>query len=313
MQNVASINSKSSIDEQRKKAETWRCWLPEMRKIAPKMSASLKNTINPAFILDRLTLREVDVPLSNTFHERAITQKDSTKKFYDLLMSDYYNTDRPGIDDEVKKAYNKATSHVIIKNSGDKYIDGTPVLSNYIIPEVRRSIKVTSLNQLKNSATAYYDNPEVLYDIQTSAQKTGNNIVVTLKSTNAKRTSNGFTRNIPVERTATEQHCYDVDIITKDDDHKDKKLNLKRETERRCDDRTYTYTENVQETGVANYTELRGTMSITINGRTVVKNKAVTGSYKSENSDHDITYAASEFADHVHNELLKQIKASAHL
>lgn len=311
MQKVSSINEKSSIGEQQLKADTWKCWLPAMKKVASKMSPSLKSTIQPEFSLDRITFQQAGVPVSNAFYERATKQKNKTLKFYDLLMSYYYNRDRPMIEDELNKAYNNAKWHIIIKNSGDKYIDNEPILSHYIIPEINKSIKTRTINTLKSNIPAFYKAQELIYDIQSTSQKTGNNIIVTLKSTKAKRTSSDFTRTVPVERTSTEQYCYDVDVYSRDDDEKkNRKINLKRETERRCDDRTTTYTENTQESGTSNFTELSGTMTVTINGRTIVTNQRIDGSYQMENSNNDINYAAGAFADRVYKEIVRQIEAA---
>lgn len=309
MQRVAPINAQSSVDQQRLKADTWKCWLLAMRKVAPKMSPSLKRAILPAFTLDRLNLQEVSIPVSNAFYARAAKQNDKTLKFYDLLMSYYYNSNRPMINDEIQKAYNNAKWHIVIKNAGDKYIDSDPVLSHYIIPEIKKSIRSTSLDSLKSDILAAYADKALIYDIQNTSQKSGNNAVITLKSTKAKRTSNNFTRTVPVERTSTEQYCYDVDVYSRDDD-KDKKIKLKRETERRCDDRTTTYTENTQESGIANFTELSGTMSATINGRSVLQNQRIDGSYHTENSNNDISWAAGAFADRVYKETVRVIEAA---
>lgn len=311
MQKVAPFNSQSSIDSQRLKADTWACWIPAMQETAPKMSASLKSGINPAYTLDRITLQDVTKPLSNAFHERALRQGDKKLKFYDLLMSYYYDSKRPDIIDEVQKAYDNATWHIIINNSGEKYIEGTPILANYIIPQIKRSIKVENLATIKSNIPASYDSKNNIYDIQHTPHKTGNNVIVTLTGTSANRTSRDFIRDVPVERTATEQYCYDVDVYYRDDeDEKKKRPKIRRDTERRCDDRTYTYIENTQETGVANYTELSGLMSISINGRSVVKNQTIYGAGHMENTSKDIDYAANEFAAHVYSVLERQIQAA---
>lgn len=311
MQKVASINSQSDIASQRLKADTWACWIPAMQEVAPKMSASLKGGINPAFTVDRITLQEVTKPLSQAFHERALKQDDKKQKFYDLLMSYYYDSKRPDIVNEVQNAYANATWHIIINNTGEKYIDGTPILANYIIPEIKRSIKVETLATIKSNIPASYDSKNNIYDIQYSPQKKGNNVIVTLKGTSANRTSRDFTRDIPVERTATEQYCYDVDVYYRDDeDEKKRKPKIRRETERRCDDRTYTYTETTQESGVANNTDLSGLLSVSVNGRSVVKNKTIYGTGSVENTSKDIDYAANQFAQHVYEVVERQIQSS---
>jgi hypothetical protein len=51
-------------------------------------------------------------------------------------------------------------------------------------------------------------------------------------------------------------------------------------------------------------------MSISINGRSVVKNQTIYGAGHMENTSKDIDYAANEFAAHVYSVLERQIQAA---
>jgi hypothetical protein len=310
MDKVADINAQSAPAEQRLKANTWRCWIPAMQEIAPKMAPTLKAKISPAYALDRVTVSEAERAAGNAYYRQAMKQSNNLAKFYDILMTYHYDNQKPNIADELRQAYNNAIGHIIIKNAEDGTLNGTPFITSYVIPKLTRSFKTLTLEELTKNIPAAYNRHEPFFDYENKNQKAGNNINITLRIGDIQRTVEDFRRNVPVERESKTRRCYDVNVPIEDDDrkHDEHKKPPRTRTERRCDDYTTTYTENIVETGIRYKTRVTTNLSISINGRNHVNKKPLKGYATSENTGDDPVAVGKQIATMVYDNTMKAAK-----
>lgn len=310
MDRVADINAQSAAARQRLKAETWRCWIPAMQEIAPKMTPTLKAKISPAYALDRVTVSEAERAAGNAYYRQSMKQNNKLAKFYDILMTYHYDNQKPNISDELRQAYNHAIGHIIIKNAKDGTLNGKPVITSYVMPQLTHSFKTLTLEELTKNIPAAYNKHEPFFDYENKNQKTGNNINITLRIGDIKRTVEDFRRNVPVEREAKTQRCYNVNVPIADNarKHDEHKKPLRTRTERRCDDYTTTYSENIVETGIRYNTWVTTHLSISINGHNHVNNKPLKGYATSENSGDDPVAVGKQIATMIYDHTMKATK-----
>ena len=290
--NIKHINAQSSIDDIRRKGDSYACWMPEMRRVIPLMTAEMQAQINPESYPSAANEQSAKNQAGEAFYQLAQKEKNKTVKLHDLLATYRYNPERKGLNNDLQTAYENATNHIIMKIAGDKSIGSEDVLSDGVIPGLRNYYNTQSLNDMKKAARDK-DLPYPLdvdcmchyvFDYPDSPQKTGTNFVITLRITKADSFVGNYSRTVPEERRGTEQHCYDVPVLSRDRNDKIVKTG---ETKSRCVDSSYTYTEDAVQSGTNHTTTLAGKMTMSINGRTILKNDDLIGYESTEDATVD--------------------------
>lgn len=292
--NLKYIHAQSSINDIWQKGESYACWMPEMHRVMPLMTAEMKAQIHPESYPSTAYEQKGRDLAGEAFYQLAQKEKNKTVKLHDLLATYRYSPGRKGLNHDLQTAYENATNHIILKNAGDRAIAGKDVLREGVIPGLRHYYAEKSLDERKKEAS---DRNKVLpyplevscmchyvFDYPNAPQKTGTNFVITLRLTKAKRESGSYRRTAPEEREGVTQQCYDVPVFSRDGKGKKMKTG---ETKTRCVNSTYTYTENAVYSGTEYTTTLRGKIMMSMNGRTILKNQDIIGYESTESSSAD--------------------------
>lgn len=282
MNNLKHIDANSDITNIRYKGESYACWMPEMRRVMPLMTTEMQAHINPEYYPSKENERGEKNKTGEAFYAHAKKEKNRTLKLHDFLTIYRYNPEREGLNKDLQTAYKNASIYLILKIVDDMSIGGEYVFKDRVIPELRDYPPPQSLEAMKKTAqdkdyfplfplyVEYMGN--YAFNYPDSPLKNGTNIVVSLYVTDVKNTAHQYSITVPEEKHGTVQQCYDVPTFSRD--HKGKKVKTGK-TQSRCVDSTYTYTEDFEQKGTSYTTYLTGKMTMSINGRSVLRNYSI--------------------------------------
>ncbi len=282
MNNLKHIDANSDITKIRHKGESYACWMPEMRRVMPLMTTEMQTHINPEYYPSMENERREKNKTGEIFYAHAKKETNRTLKLHDFLTIYRYNPEREGLNKDLQAAYDNASIHLILKIVDDMSIGGEYVFKERVIPGLRNYFKPQSLEAMKKTAQDknYFPNfplnlsfmSHYAFDYPDSPQKTGTNIVISLYVTDFENTAHQYSITVPEEKHGTVQQCYDVPTFSRD--RKGKKVKTGK-TQSRCVDSTYTYTEDFVQKGTSYTTYLTGKMTMSINGRTILRNDRI--------------------------------------
>ena len=300
MDSLKNVNSQSRHSDIETKAQSYICWLPEMRHIMELMPPEMQTQIKPEYNPFSVSIYYAASDASDAWYRSAQKESNKTKKLYKLLSCYYYTPDNQNIISALQNTYTNAIYHLIIKNTSNKEINGINVITDKVIPMIERPYQKPSLNKMMDSAGPYIEHPlsiqDYRIDIKQEPQKTGNNIVITLHLNKAERFSENYSQTVPEERQGAAQSCYDHPVLERDRDNVIRKTGL---NETHCINTTYTYAVDTTQSGVNYTTVLDGVMTLTLNGRVVIKNQKIGASYSSADSTNDITQSWRDIVDQI--------------